>query len=130
MRPDLLDANVAIALMFGDHEHHDRASTWLADTGCFALCPVVEGALARFVLRLGESGSMAAALLRGLRSHPGAEFWPDDVSYTEVALADLRGHRQVTDAYLATLARAHDARVVTFDTGLAALQPDVALLLS
>jgi hypothetical protein len=37
------------------------------------------------------------------------------------------GHRQVTDAYLAALARHHGGRPVTFDKGLVALHPDVGL---
>ena len=39
------------------------------------------------------------------------------------------GHRQVTDAYLAELARRHRGRLVTLDAGLAAVHPDVAELL-
>jgi predicted nucleic acid-binding protein len=39
------------------------------------------------------------------------------------------GHRQVTDAYLAQLARQHNARLATFDAGLAALHSDVADLI-
>ncbi len=38
------------------------------------------------------------------------------------------GHRQVTDAYLASLARAHSGRLATMDRGLAALHPDVTVL--
>jgi predicted nucleic acid-binding protein len=38
------------------------------------------------------------------------------------------GHRQVTDAYLAALARAHRGRLTTFDEGLVAAHPDVAVL--
>jgi hypothetical protein len=40
------------------------------------------------------------------------------------------GHRQVTDAYLAALARQQGGRLVTFDAGLAVLHPDVALSLA
>jgi hypothetical protein len=40
------------------------------------------------------------------------------------------GHRQVTDAYLAALARRRQGRLATLDKGLAALHPDVAELLS
>jgi uncharacterized protein len=38
------------------------------------------------------------------------------------------GHRQVTDAYLAQLARAHGSRLATFDLALAKLHHDVAEL--
>lgn len=125
----LLDANVAIALTIAEHEHHDRASDWLAGVASFAVCPVVEGALMRFVMRLGESGATARALAEGLRSHPRAEFWPDDVSYADIQLADLRGHRQVTDAYIAALAGSHGGLLATMDSGLAALRPAMVELI-
>jgi uncharacterized protein len=123
----LLDANVLIALTVSEHEHHDRASDWLANVPAFALCPVVEGALLRFVLRMGESTATGAALLGRIRAHPRCEFWPDDISYRDVDMADLHGHRQVTDAYLADLAAAHGGRLATFDRALTALRPAVTL---
>ena len=119
----LLDANVLIALTVSEHEHHDRAGRWLADAVDFALCPVVEGALVRFLLRLGESSSTAAALLSRVRAHPRCQFWADDLSYGDVVLSDLIGHRQVTDAYLAALADAHGGTLATFDASLRSLRP-------
>ena len=91
----LLDANVLIADVFGDHVHHDRAAQWLSDVDVFAVCPIVEGALVRFALRIGEHGRTAAAIVSAVRSNPRCEFWPDDISYADVDLAVLRGHRQV-----------------------------------
>jgi predicted nucleic acid-binding protein len=46
----------------------------------------------------------------------------------DVSLYGVIGHRQVTDAYLAQLARAHGGRLATFDQGFAKLQLDVAEL--
>jgi predicted nucleic acid-binding protein len=66
------------------------------------------------------------ARLTGLPSH---EFWPDSLSYHMVQMARVIGHRQVTDAYLAQLARDHGGRLATFDEGLAALHRDVADLI-
>jgi toxin-antitoxin system PIN domain toxin len=123
----LLDANVLIALSVLEHEHHDRASDWLANVPAFALCPVVEGALVRFALRMSESTATSAALLDRVRAHPRCRFWPDDISYRDLDMADLQGHRQVTDAYLADLAAAHGGRLATFDQALIALRPAVAL---
>lgn len=40
------------------------------------------------------------------------------------------GHRQVTDAYLAGLARARKGSLATFDRGRVAVHHDVALLVS
>ena len=39
------------------------------------------------------------------------------------------GHRQVTDAYLAALARHHRGKLASFDRGLVALHTDVAVAL-
>ena len=129
MSPCLLDANVLIALVVAEHEHHDRAGRWLASVPTFAVCPVVEGALVRFVLRMGESPTTAAALLDRISAHPGCRFWPDDISYKDVALSDLQGHRQVTDVYLSELAAAHGGKLATFDRALAALRPETTLVI-
>lgn len=40
-------------------------------------------------------------------------------------MAGVVGHRQVTDAYLAQLARARSARLATLDRGLCVAHPDV-----
>jgi uncharacterized protein len=45
-----------------------------------------------------------------------------------VRVEGIVGHRQVSDAYLAELARRHDGRVVTLDKGFAARNADVAEL--
>jgi uncharacterized protein len=48
------------------------------------------------------------------------------VPYTDVPVTGIVGRRQVTDAYLAQLARARGARLVTFDQAMAKLHDDVA----
>jgi len=55
-------------------------------------------------------------------------FWPDDISYTAVPAQGIIGHRQLTDAYLAQLARARGTRLATFDQAMAKLHSDVAQL--
>lgn len=126
----LFDANVLIALTVVEHEHHERASSWAGGIGRFALCPVVEGALLRFLLRLGEPVASAVAVLDGIHAMTGCEFWSDSLSYRRVGLDHVLGHRQLTDAYLVALAAAHDdALVATFDIGLARAAPASTLLL-
>ncbi|GAA4863401.1 TA system VapC family ribonuclease toxin [Actinomycetospora straminea] len=126
----LLDANVLIALTVAEHEHHDRASRWAAGIERFAVCPVVEGALVRFLIRAGEMPSVATAVLRALHALPGCEFWADALSYADAPLDRVRGHRQVTDAYLAGLAASggRDARLATLDEGLAQELPELTTL--
>lgn len=130
MTTHLLDANVLIALCVREHEHHERASRWVESVGRLAVCPIVEGALIRFLIRLGETTRTASAVLANVHAVERVEFWPDSVSYAHAALDGVRGHRQVTDAYLAALARSvTDARLATLDEGIVAAHPDVAVLL-
>ncbi len=125
----LLDAAVLIALTVVEHEHHERASTWAAGITRFALCPVVEGALVRFLVRVGENPSAATELLSVIHSMPGCDFWPDSLSYVDAGLDHVRGHRQVTDAYLVSLAGSRAGSVLaTMDEGLAQEKPDLTLL--
>lgn len=122
----LLDANVLIALLVADHVHHDAAESWLSVGGFdFATCPITEGSLVRLLVREGQSAAAAASLLSALFDHPRHAFWPDDVAYRQVDLGNVHGHRQVTDAYLASLARFREGRLATFDRGLAVTYPDV-----
>lgn len=120
----LLDANALVALVVADHEHHDRAAMWAAGVEKMALCPVVEGALVRYLLRAGESGATASAILSAIHASPRCEFWQDSISYTEADLRHVVGHRQVTDAYLAALAASKGGRLATFDQALARVLPD------
>ncbi len=125
----LLDGNFLIALIDRAHVHHAAATRWFAaHSGGFATCPITQGTLLRLLLRFGAvaDAAGAAAVLAQLCRHPKHTFWADDLSYTEIGWAGVLGHRQVTDAYLAALARHHGGRLATFDRGLAALHPQVA----
>jgi toxin-antitoxin system PIN domain toxin len=122
----LLDANVLIALLVDDHVHHAPAETWFVSlVGSFATCPITQGSLMRLLMRQGQAAETARAVIAGVAADPRHEFWPDDVAYTDVRTAGVIGHRQVTDAYLAQLARRRAARLATFDQALAALHADV-----
>lgn len=126
----LLDANVLVALLVADHVHHDAAEQWLAESAePFATCPITEGALVRLMVREGRAAAEAQSLVRALHGIERHEFWPEALSYGDVRMAGIVGHRQVTDAYLAELARARGSRLATFDGGLASLHSDVADLI-
>ena len=125
----LLDANVLVALIVSDHIHHDPAESWFAGVDdSFATCPITQGSLVRLLIRGGQSAEDAQAVVAALTSNSRHEFWPDSVSFTDFALRGVVGHRQVTDAYLAQLARANGGTLATFDRGLVALHPDVTEL--
>lgn len=119
----LLDGNVLIALTVEEHVHHGRATSWFGAGRPFATAPVTQGTLLRFLIREGAAATDAWAWLGLVTDHPEHTFLPDDVPFTAVRTRGVVGHRQVTDAYLADLATAHQARLATLDEGLASLRP-------
>jgi uncharacterized protein len=126
----LLDANVLIALVVADHVHHDAAAEWLsASEAAFATCPITQGSLVRFLLRAGQSAVAAREVISAVESADRHEFWPDSVSFADVEFGGVLGHRQVTDAYLAQLARSRDGQLATLDSGLAHLHGDISVLI-
>lgn len=127
----LLDGNLLVALVTPSHVHHDAAERWFAaESRPFATCPITQGTLVRMLMNLGELDAPAAfAVLGQLTRHVRHRFWPDELSYVDIATQGVMGHRQVTDAYLAALARHHRAALATFDRGLAALHPDIGIAL-
>lgn len=125
----LLDANVLIAAAIQEHVSHLRVSRWLSTVERIALCPVTEGALVRFLVRIGERASTAAEVVRRWHDMDRCEFWPDSISFRDADLTGIVGHRQVTDAYLAALAVSQGATLATLDEGLAGLWPGATLLI-
>jgi uncharacterized protein len=128
----LLDGNVLIALTAPGHVHSEAAHRWWAERpdDTFATCPITQGTLLRLVLVRGGTIDDGARVVRQLAAHPSHEFWPDDIGYLDTNLSGVVGHRQVSDAYLAGLARRHRGRLATFDAGLAALHDDVTDLVA
>jgi toxin-antitoxin system PIN domain toxin len=125
----LLDANVLIALVDPDHVHHEWAADWFSQQDDqFATCPMTQGSLIRHLVRAGHTSSEIGVAVARIQALPRHELWPDDLPFTHDVIATVVGHRQVTDAYLCHLARARIGRVATFDRGLAAVHPDVAIL--
>lgn len=127
----LLDANVLIALTTRTHSHHEQATKWFAaERPHFATCPITQGSLIRFYLHSvpGATATAARELLHSITSMPRHEFWPDELSYSNLELHGVIGHRQVTDAYLVALSRHHKSVLITFDRGLATLHSGVRLI--
>jgi hypothetical protein len=112
-----------------DHVHHDAAEAWLSDAETpFATCPITEGSLVRLLVREGQPATVAQQVVAALADDPRHEFWPDSLSYRQVSMKGVIGHRQVTDAYLAQLARDRGGRLASFDRGLGKAHPDVVEL--
>lgn len=93
----------------------------------YATCPISQGALVRYLVRAGAA-DVVVTILNELSSDPRQVFWPDDLPFERVDLGRVVGHRQVTDAYLAGLARDRTAKLITLDAALVTLHPDVAAL--
>ena len=130
-RAALFDGNVLIALADAAHVHHAYAVAWFTSSDVpFATCPVTQGALLRMLMRSQAVPTVEAAnhVLQQFVAHPRHRFWPDTLSYADIAWKAVLGHRQVTDAYLAALARHRHGSLLTFDQGLAATHADVVEL--
>jgi uncharacterized protein len=125
----LLDANVLIALVVSEHVHHDAAAEWLSVSDGFATCPITQGSLVRFLVRTGQSAAAARDVVSAVEEADRHEFWSDSVSFADVEVGGVVGHRQVTDAYLAQLARSRKGQLARLDSGLAHLHSDVAILI-
>jgi uncharacterized protein len=126
----LLDSNVLIALATPEHSQNARAAAWFRKGYRFATCPITQGALVRFHLRAGAGATAESAkqLLESISALPRHEFWPDDVSYLDMQTTGIIGHRQVTGAYLALLARRHAGSLATMDQALAAVHTGTVLI--
>jgi toxin-antitoxin system PIN domain toxin len=129
----LLDGNVLVAAALADHPHHDRIRRWRQATSRdgIATCPITEGTLLRMHMIHARDKSAAAAwgALASVRAHPHHVFWLENFSYTEISPTRLTGHRQITDSWLAELARRNGGKLATLDAPLSALWPDVTVLI-
>ena len=132
MNTYLFDGNVLVALTDTSHVHHSPCVAWFrSTTSPFATCPITQGTLLRMLLRQGAVATpgLAAEVLGKLCAHPRHRFWADELDYRSLDWRGLTGHRQITDAYLAALARYKRGRLLSLDKGLAALHSDVVELL-
>jgi toxin-antitoxin system PIN domain toxin len=127
----LLDVNVLIALFWPEHEAHDRALEWFlqkAHKG-WATCPLTQSGFVRilsnpFFSAHAVTPQEATRLLDSNLRHPGHRFWKDEITFAESVqpfYAKLKGHRQVTDAYLLGLAVHKRGKLATFDKKIGAL---------
>ncbi|MGH3502820.1 MAG: TA system VapC family ribonuclease toxin, partial [Nocardioidaceae bacterium] len=129
----LLDVNVLIALAWPNHEGHAAAREWFEHESKrgWATSPVTETGFVRVssnrrALTTATTPQRAVEMLEQLTTLPGHMFWPDSISLVtggHIDLPRLSGHRQVTDAHLVALCRAHDAQLVTFDQAVWELAP-------
>jgi toxin-antitoxin system PIN domain toxin len=133
----LLDVNVLIALLWPVHEGHQRAQSWFAQNaaGGWATCPFTQAAFVRIVSnpafsRDAVTPKEAANLLAANVRHKSHQFWADEIDFVTAVwpfVGRLRGHQQVTDAYLLGLARHKKGKLGTMDRTAAELLPDKSM---
>lgn len=126
----LLDANVVISMLSIGHQHHLAAVAWFGEGRSHATCSIVEMSFLRYAVRNHISVDDALDSLASLADRDDHEYWSDPLRPDAANMSGVIGHRQVTDFYLAALARDHEGRLATFDSGLAAAHPDVVDLIA
>ena len=130
----LIDANVLIAAFLPGHTHHEQATrdlhTLRDRSEQVLLHPLVLAAFFRLTTtkHLGVPAAKPAeciAFVRSLYQHlsttPFSER-PDQLEAFETLFAGKRrSTRHINDLWLAACARTHNATILTYDKGLAAL---------
>ncbi len=89
---------------------------------------MTQGTLLRLHMTMAVDTSAKAAwqTLQRIVSVPGHHYWDDGFGFVDVDHRHLQGAKQVTDAWLAALARHRRGKLATFDSGFARIHADVA----
>jgi|ERR1700728_480529 uncharacterized protein len=127
----LLDVNMLLALSWPGHKSHGMAQKWFGRNASkgWATCPMVEAGFVRILSNPAFSAhavspTEAIEALGISTGHPSHQFWPDDIPLAR-GLANwqnqIRGHQQITDAYLIALSIHHHGKLATLDKRLMAL---------
>ena len=124
----LLDVNVLVALFDPQHSFHEAAHGWFVrNRKCgWATCPITINGCARIMSTpsysiLKMTSAEAIERLRRSCSDSDHHFWPDSVALTDESLflqSMIRGHKNITDAYLLGLAVRNHGRLATFDRSI------------
>lgn len=130
----MLDVNVLIAMAWPAHDAHQKAQNWLSSHALsgWATCPITQSAFVRILSNPAFSSNALAprdalALLQTNLTHPAHRFWPDEVDLIQalkLPAPQLKGHQQVTDAYLLGLAIHKGGKLATMDRSIINLLPE------
>jgi uncharacterized protein len=110
----LLDVNVLLALAWTHHPDHHLAHQWAVGRS-FAVCPLSELGFLRLSNQpkaFNVPMEVARAALAKLIEDGPMDRIPDDLPGLE---SKATSHSQITDHYLADLARKHNLRLATLD---------------
>jgi len=124
----LLDLNALIALADPDSMHYAAMQRWFDSAGKhdWGVCPLTESGFVRVTTNPRYSGpnrtvAQASAILEELSKVGGYRYWPITGSWAELTApfaSRIKGHQQVTDAYLLGMAIRESGVLVTFDASI------------
>lgn len=127
----LLDLNALISLADPDSIHYEAMQRWFDSEGKqdWGVCPLTESGFVRVTTNpkyggQGRTVAQATAILAELAHVNGYRYWPITESWAELTTpfaARIKGHQQVTDAYLLGLAIRENGVLVTFDASISYL---------
>ena len=131
MKTYLLDINLLMALFWTNHEQHKAATSWFGAhvESFWATCPLTQAGFVRVssnprVFPEVPTPQKAIELLEVNLHHPKHRFWEDDIPFSQAVAPFaglLKGHQQLTDAYLLGLAIRRRGILATFDEAIAGL---------
>lgn len=123
----LLDVSILLALFDSLHVQNSLAMEWWRGNGSqgWASCPLTQNGFLRIVSQASYTNVLpvgtAIALLAAQIADSDHEFWPDDISVTDIECFDpdrILGPKQITDIYLLALAVKNGGRLVTLDRSI------------
>jgi predicted nucleic acid-binding protein len=121
----LLDINCLIALAHTAHVHHTRATAWYQSirggATWLCTCAITELGFVRVTVQISLQPDVAAArhALTRLKASSAIPFalLSDDLGVDHLP-AFAKTPAKLTDGHLLALARRHNARLATLDTGI------------
>jgi toxin-antitoxin system PIN domain toxin len=133
----LLDVNVLIALLDGNHVFHEKAHTWWIKNEAkgWASCPLSENGVIRVMTipayrkQKKLVPSEVVESLQNFASTTNHEFWADDLSLRDNKIFDsekILSGQHLTDIYLLALAAKNHSQLVTFDQNIPVLPIRIA----
>ena len=124
----LLDVNALIAFLWPAHAKFHEINDWWRDENSpnWATCPFTESGFVRLLSNPvafpeGLTPSEAAGLLADATKVRQHQFWQANLPIAEALRpygSRIRGNKQITDAYLLTLATNNHGKLLTFDRGV------------
>lgn len=131
----LLDLNALIALIWAESAHHAAMRQWFAlhKKQGWATCALTQAGFVRLMSQPAVTKPFGgrvygvadcALFLKKNVTHPQHRFLNLDFSFQTVQTTcsgGIQGHRQITDAYLLTLAIQNNMKLLTFDAGIKSL---------